>query len=775
MPSGGPNVSDSPSNEPQSTLPERSPASGLGRIGDYLLIQRLGSGGMGEVFEAEQERPVRRRVALKLIKLGMDTREVVARFESERQALALLNHPYIAQVFDGGSTPEGRPYFVMERVSGIPILDYCDRYRLSVDQRLRLFQQVCEAVQHAHQKGIIHRDLKNSNILVELREEEPHPKVIDFGVAKAAGARLTDATLHTQLGQLVGTLEYMSPEQAGLTPLDIDTRTDVYALGVLLYELLVGTRPIEGRASGDTGMLKLMERIQTEEPMRPSSKLASLGAKASDIASQRRTDPTSLHRLVHGDLDWISLKALEKDRTLRYASASELSADLERYLAHEPVVASPPSTLYRVRKFVRRHRLGVVAGTAVGLALLAGVIGTTLMLLRAVKAERTARREAEAARRTTDFLVDLFQVADPGAERGSTITAREILDHGARRVRAELKEQPEIQARLMNTIGVVYRGLGLYPSSRELLQEAVDTRERALGTMSPDVAASLNDLALTLYRLGEFSEGAKDARRALAINEKTLGPGDVQTAWSMFNLANNLTSGADIAVADSLLHGALAIFRKKNGENSLAVSWCLNGIAMGLAARGRFREALPPFTEAARIKEKTLGGNHPDVAIAYNNLAYDESLMGDYADAEQAADHAIDIADRVLGPQHPLTATFLHTKGDALRNEGKLREAEPLLMRAVAIQETRQAGSQELPLSLWTLAAVRAGLGRTAEAEAGFKRSVMLYDAIDPNFPDLAPCLQEFARLYDHTGRAADAAALRARADKISAVVTGSK
>ncbi|HET9252087.1 MAG TPA: serine/threonine-protein kinase [Candidatus Eisenbacteria bacterium] len=754
-------------------LPATTPlgdSKDLGILGDYRLIQRLGSGGMGDVYEAEQEHPVRRRVAIKLIKLGMDTREMVARFESERQALALLNHPHIAQVYESGNTSDGRPYFVMEHVRGVPIREYCDQNRLSVEARLRLFQQVCEGVQHAQQKGIIHRDLKSSNILVTVWEGVPQAKIIDFGLAKGMGGKLTDLTLHTQLGQVVGTLEYMSPEQAGLTPLDVDTRSDVYSLGVLLYELLVGVRPFEASSSGDTGVLELLERIRHEEPTKPSLRLAGLVARADATAAQRGTDPAALQRALRGDLDWIVLRALEKDRTRRYASPSEFAADIERHLVHEPVVASPPSTLYRVRKFVRRHRAGVAACLAVALALVAGVIGTSLMLLRATRAERSARQEAETVRRTSDFMVDLFQVSDPSEARGNTVTAREILDRGAERIRRELKDQPLVQARLMNTMGNVYRGLGLFPPSKALLEHALSVRTRTLGRMHPEVASNLNDLAFTYYRLGDYAAAADRAREAFLIHEKELGAENIQTAWSMYHLGMNLIAVADIQRGETHLRKALSVFRRQLGPDATPVAWCLNELGIAAFARGDYPEARGLLREAARIKELNLGGEHVDVAIAYNNLGYVETHLGNYADAERSIDHALGIARRSLGDQHYDTAIFLQSKGDLLRRRGRLAEAEPLLLEAVAIQEKRRnRRDPDLALSLWTLAAVRAGLGRDAEAEAGFRRSMALYEAIDPNHPLLPPCLEEFARLYAGMGRTANAGELRNRAATIRA------
>src|SRR5437764_7440257 len=343
-------------------------------IGPYKLLQKIGEGGMGVVFMAEQERPVVRRVAIKIIKLGMDTRQVIARFEAERQALALMEHPNIARVLDAGATDTGRPYFVMELVRGVSITEYCDTNHLSTRQRLELFLPVCRAVQHAHQKEIIHRDIKPSNVLITMHDGVPVPKVIDFGIAEATSGRLTDQTLFTQYHQFVGTPQYMSPEQAEMSGLDIDTRADVYALGVLLYELLTGSTPFDAKTLRQAAYAEIQRIIREVEPPKPSTRLSTLGEMLTKVAAHRGIDPRKLGALMRGDLDWIVMKCLEKDRTRRYETANELGIEIERHLKNETVLARPTSAAYRVRKFVRRHKLGVAAAAAIALTLVLGVI-----------------------------------------------------------------------------------------------------------------------------------------------------------------------------------------------------------------------------------------------------------------------------------------------------------------------------------------------------------------------------------------------------------------
>ena len=744
---------------------EPSPRTDLGWIDDYRLIRRLGSGGMGEVFEAEQTRPLRRRVALKVIKAGMDTDEVVARFQSERQALALLSHPYIARVYDAGTTSQGRPYFVMEHVPGIPIREYADQHRLPLAARLELFQQVCDGIQHAHQKGIIHRDLKSSNILIEIQDGAPRPKIIDFGIAKATHQRLTDDSLLTGLGQILGTPEFMSPEQAGLTTLDIDTRTDVYSLGVLLYELLAGARPFERTGHDESAIWNLIERIRNEEPLKPSVRFEQMGGECPEIARSRGTESSGLHRALRGDLDWIVMKALEKDRVRRYSSASEFAADIGRYLSGEPVLASPPSTAYRIRKFVGRHRVAVGAAAAVALALVAGMIGTSLMLVRAIRAERVARQEAETARRTSEFMVELFQVSDPGEARGNTVTAREILDKGADRIRRELKDQPTVRARLMGTMGSVYRGLGLYDVAKPLLRETVSMRE---GMKDPaELGPALNELAFTYFQAGDYPSGMEVARRALDLNREELGQDHVQTAWSCYYLALCVSRSGNIAEGESLLSAALPVFQSELGQDAISVSWCLNDLANILFMRERYAEALPLCQEALRIKHKVMGLNHPDVAMAYNNLAWAQLNLGEYDGAAKSIDFAIDIGMRTLPPSHPWLAQFLHSRADLARRRGDFASAERDILWAIDVQQTSGEVSTDLALSLWTLGAVRSELGKYELAERSFRQGMAIYERLDPDHAYLVPCLEEYAKMLDRIGRNGEAGRARERAEAI--------
>ncbi|MFG0276174.1 MAG: serine/threonine-protein kinase, partial [Phycisphaerales bacterium] len=505
-------------------------------IGPYRILGRLGEGGMGVVYLAEQTAPVRRRVALKVIKIGMDTRDVVARFDAERQALAMMDHPNIARVFDAGATPEGRPYFVMEVVQGDAITRFCDARRLTLRQRLDLFIPVCYAVQHAHQKGVIHRDLKPSNMPVELIDGRPVPKVIDFGVAKATGvADMLNDRQFTRTGQIIGTPAYMSPEQASRHGVDIDTRTDIYSLGLVLYELLVGELPFDP-PTGDARRSELERLIREQEPPRLTTRLAWSREDVEAVAQSRGVPPDRLRREVRGDLEWITLKALEKNRDRRYQSAGELAADIRRHLDNEPIVARPPSTSDRVRKFVRRNRAGVIGAGAVSVALVMGGVAASVESVRAFRAEReaeaqrdAARIEAGKARATSEFLQETFSSIDPATARGREVTVREILESASRRIDGELADQPEIAAALRTTIGSTYRALGRYDEAARHLRIAAETHRTLRGADSPEAARVGGLLGIVMLDQGRYDDADRLLAAALDIQMRTLGSTDPET------------------------------------------------------------------------------------------------------------------------------------------------------------------------------------------------------------------------------------------------------
>ena len=466
----------------------------LEKIDRFKLLQKLGEGGCGVVYMAEQTEPVRRKVALKVIKLGMDTKQVIARFEAERQALALMDHPNIAKVLDAGATATGRPYFVMELVKGIRITDYCDENHLSTTERLGLFTQVCQAIQHAHQKGIIHRDIKPSNILVTLHDGKPVPKVIDFGIAKATEQPLTEKTVFTAFGQFMGTPAYMSPEQDELRGMDIDTRSDIYALGVLLYKLLTGKTPFDAKELLQAGLDEMRRRIREEEPMRPSTRLGTMvDADLTEIAQQRHSEPAKLTRFIRGDLDWIVMKCLEKDRTRRYETANGLATDIRRHLENEPVLACPPNAAYRFQKMVRRNKLAVAAVTAVVAALAIGLGIATWQYFekskaynRAVAAESQAKTEASKNQQEKLFLAAMLAGVGPSKAKGrDTVMLREILDETAKRVGKELTNQPEVEADLLIILGKTYEDLGEYTNALAMTKEALDLRKTCFGPKPP--------------------------------------------------------------------------------------------------------------------------------------------------------------------------------------------------------------------------------------------------------------------------------------------------
>jgi len=744
-------------------------------IGPSRPPEKSGEGGRGEVWVAEQQKPIHRRVALKLIKAGMDTKQVIARFESERQALAMMDHPAIAKVFDAGETEDGRPYFVMEYVQGIPITTYCDQNRLTTQERLELFRHVCEGVQHAHQKAIIHRDLKPSNILVAIQDGKAVPKIIDFGVAKATAQSLTERTMYTELGMLIGTPEYMSPEQAEMTAQNVDTRTDVYSLGAILYELLVGALPFDPKELRRAGYDEIRRKIREEDPPKPSTRLSTMGDASTVQAHNRRMESPSLIRQIRGDLDWITMKTLEKDRTRRYGSPSELAADIDRYLHHQPVVACPPSTLYKTKKFVRRHRVGVGVAATLAILVIAFSVTTAIQARRIARERDRANQEAEASRQVSDFLTGLFKVSDPSEARGNSVTAREILDKGADKIGRELQGQPIVQGKLMNTMGFVYQSLGLYDPAQTLLEKALETRIKTLGPEHPAVAETLSNLGTVVWRKGDLARAKSLQEQALGIREKRLGPESKEVASSLHNLGNLNWSQGNYKEARRLLERSLAIREKVLGPEHEDVATTLNSLGAIAYKEGDFKRAEELWERTLAIREKTLGPDHPYVAQSLNNLAIVHTYTGDPKGAVPLLKRVVQIQEKVLGPKHPDLAAGLMNLGDAISESGDPIGAKPYLSRAVAIQEAAGPGNPELARFLDKLAFVTLKENDVREAQRLYERSLALRQkALGPKHPEVAESLCGLADCAFQSGRLQEAETLYGRALAIARKPDGS-
>jgi serine/threonine protein kinase/Tfp pilus assembly protein PilF len=648
----------------------------------YKLLEELGHGGMGAVFRAEQVQPIRRDVALKIIKLGMDTSQVVARFEAERQALAVMDHPNIARVFDAGATQTGRPFFVMELVHGIPVNDYCDRHKLSTKERLELFVAICQAVQHAHQKGIIHRDLKPSNILVAIQDGQPVPKIIDFGIAKATSHHLIERTLFTEQGQLIGTPEYMSPEQAEMSGLDIDTRTDIYSLGVILYELLAGALPFDAAKLRSAGFMEIQRIIRESDPPKASTRLSALKNTQAEIAEKRKTDPGSLLKQLRGDLDWITMKAMAKDRTYRYASASELVADIGKHLRDEPVSAGPPSVPYRLRKFVRRHRIGVIAGALVLFALIAGVTGTTMGIIKARKAEQKAKNEAAKTEAINSYLLEVLGSANPIEGKGRDITVLEALKTAVMKIPDKFGQQPEIAATLKFTIGTTYLRLGYYREAEDLLRSSLSTFEGLGESYERDLAAPLTALGVLRHERGDYAEAEALYRRALPILDRQSGKESPETMNLLNNLALLLQDQGKLDEAESFFRRILETDRKLDANNQVNIATDLSQIGYLLVSKKDYEAAEPYLREAVDMLRKE---KHPWLAIILGNLGELLTAKGDYANAEATFTEALNLGFKALGEKNQDVAKIRSKYGVCLVKLKKFDEAEKQLLIALPI------------------------------------------------------------------------------------------
>ena len=702
---------------------------------------------MGEVWLAEQKYPVRRRVAIKLIKVGMDTREVVARFESERQALALMDHPAIAKVFDAGSTPQGRPYFVMEYVAGVPITTYCDHHKLTTDERVKLFTLVCDGVQHAHQKAIIHRDLKPSNILVAEIDGKPAPRIIDFGVAKAT-ARLSADTVYTRAGTVVGTLGYMSPEQADSGGEDIDTRSDVYSLGVVFYELLVGVLPLDfNKLAFD----EILRRLREEDTPRPSTKLRTQAGASGLTAQNRGADADTLVRQLCGDLDAIALKALEKDRSRRYATPVEFAADLERYLRHEPVSAHTPGKAYQLRKLVRRNRVLVASGAAILLTLIAATTVSTREAVRAIRSERNAdaslkqsQQKAAEAQAVNAFLQEMLQSADPRAaskadpDKGRDVTVAHVLDEAVRRLDAgSLHHQPLVEAAARESLGTTFSGLGRYPEAEREYRAALALRRSAPGGQDADLANSEADLAEQLTFEDKLPEAETLQRDALRLRTNVFGPDDPAVAASLSDLAITVRREGKLQQAETLVRQALAMDLKTHRDDGVAMDE--NNLGVILRFEKRPAEAEDMLRRSLAIHMQASGPENASTALTMNQLSYVLHDEGKLAEAEEYARKSLATSRRTEGNEHPDVAVALNHLATLLRDEGKLDESESMFRQALAIAQhawgADQTDTAKIETNLGDLLAKR---GKLAEAEPLLREGLRSREKVlPPGHPDI--------------------------------------
>jgi serine/threonine protein kinase len=782
----------------------------------YTLVEKIGEGGMGEVWVAKQTEPVKRKVALKLIKAGMDTKAVLQRFEAERQALAMMDHPNIARVLDGGvvgqdSNPDqaradrigilshvGRPFFVMELVNGLPLTKFCDDAKLGIRERLELFASICQAVQHAHQKGIIHRDLKPSNILVTLIDARPVPKVIDFGVAKAIGGKLLDESLSTQFGAVVGTLEYMSPEQAGFSGIDIDTRADIYSLGVILYELLTGLRPIDAKRLKKAAHTEMIRIIQEEEPPKPSTRLSQSGDSLPAIAAQRHTEPAKLSKLVRGDLDWITMKCLEKDRTRRYETANGLARDIQRYLSDEPVEAGPPSVTYRLRKFVRRNKATIGAATLVLLALVSGIAGTTWGMVEAWRqwdladaartderaariregeradAEAKERRRAEAAEKQAvqETLATLTVMEDLAGALSKQGTSRypkaealydRVLEGYTRHYGAAHPRTLKVMESTA-ALCVAYADKEKNPKAEQLLKSLVEMRRRAHGDLHAQTIDAESSLA-RLYRGWKPEQAGALFDAVWKKRQLILGAEHPDTLKALFELAESYAMQRRVVEAERLYTQALSIQRQtpRHGQ-TLDL---LNKLARFYEENNKWQEAEELHREYFELARQAYGEDHTVTHNAAYSLALFYSQQEKHALAEPWWEKELAVIAREYGEDHVMVWRNLSCLAKCYGAQEKHSKAEEIFQRLLRSQRNiRTHDSGEVIETTLALAKCQLAQRKYAATEstllqayAGLKRQREPMRRESMQFKQVF--FQRLVELYDAWGKPDEAAKWR--------------
>jgi serine/threonine protein kinase len=738
-------------------------------IGSYMLVKKLGEGGMGQVWLAEQTAPVKRKVALKLIKGGLYDSAVIQRFESERQSLAVMDHPAIAKVFDAGSTKDGQPYFVMEYVDGLPITRYCDNKKLRIPERLELFIKVCEGIQHAHQKAIIHRDLKPSNVLVVEVDEKPVPRIIDFGIAKAISSQANaEQTVFTQVGAVVGTPGFMSPEQADPRVQDVDTRTDVYSLGVILYVLLTGTLPFDLEGWRKKPVDEVLRQLREEDPQSPSTKLREDKGTATDSAAKRATEPGQLVSMLQGDLDLITMKAVEKDRARRYGTPSELAADLRRYLHHEPVTARPVSSAYRVRKYVRRHRVSVGVAAGFLIVLIGFAINQSIQL-------RRITRERDRANRITEFMTSMFKVSEPSQSRGNSVTAREILDKASTDIDTGLAKDPELQAQLMDVMGRVYESLALYAPAQSLFERSAAIRTRVLGPNNPETLASISNLGAALADQGHYAQAEKIDRETLELKRRALGPQHPDTLITMNNLARNLRQEGRFSEAEKLDAETLNLRRRVLGPEHLLTLASMGNLAIDFEREGRYADAEKLDRQALDASRRINGQDDKDTLLLASNLGWILHKEGRYAEAETFLREAVDGARRVRGPEWPSLHGWTGRLADDLDAEGRYADAEKLHLEVVEIlRRVLGPDNPATPIAISDLAITLQNEGHFTEAEKLDREAIEIQRRVlGPANPQTLNSLSNLAAVFISERRYTEAEKLYREANGIQRRVLG--